>query len=87
MPGPPAARTQTSSGELEPWVARHLAASADLLGPEEEAVVVYVPPGLADRAALSQWAASRHLALDFAAPEPDEEDQGELVRLRLADDG
>ncbi len=68
-------------------MARHLAASADLLGPEEEAVVVYVPPGLADRAALSQWAASRKLAVDFAAPEPDEEDQGELVRLRLADDG
>ena len=67
-------------------MARHLAASADLLFPEEEALVVYVPPGLADRAALSQWAASRHLALDFAAPEPTR-GPGRLVRLRLADVG
>ena len=79
MPGPP----QTRSAELPPWVDRHLAAAAALIGPEEDAVVVFMPPGLADRPAIGAWAERNRLVADFAAPEPDEEGQGELVRLRL----
>jgi hypothetical protein len=75
-------------------VARHLADAAAQLGPEEEAVVVYLPPGLDDRPAVEQWAAGAGLLADFAlvtqdtaeAPEDPAslELAGLLVRLRLA---
>ena len=56
--------------------------SAALLSPEEDGVVVFVPPGLgASRQAIGSWAERHSMVADFAAPEPDEEGQGELVRL------
>ncbi|HXC63561.1 MAG TPA: hypothetical protein VNZ67_04345 [bacterium] len=67
---------------------RHLADAAALLSPEEGGVVVFVPPGLgASRQAIGSWAERHHMVADFAAPEPDEEGQGELVRLRLPEPG
>jgi hypothetical protein len=83
MPGPRPA-PQTGSDGLPAWVDRHLADTAALLGPEEDSVVVFVPPGLGSRQAIGSWATRHSLVADFAAPEPDEEGQGELVRLRLA---
>jgi hypothetical protein len=87
MPGPRPG-PQTDSGELPAWVDRHLADAAALLGPEEGGVVVFVPPGLgASRQAIGSWATRHNMVADFAAPEPDEEGQGELVRLRLPEPG
>jgi hypothetical protein len=83
MPGHPPA-LQTGPAELPPWVDRHLADAVALLGPEEGAVVVFVPPGLADRPAIDSWAARHGFAVDYAQPAEDEEGQGELVRLRQA---
>jgi hypothetical protein len=80
MPGPPVA-AQLSSAELPPWAARHLAEAVALLSPEEDAVVVFVPPGLGSRPGIESWAEGHGLVADFAAPEPGEEGQGELVRL------
>jgi hypothetical protein len=86
MPGPPVA-AQLSSAELPPWAARHLAEAVALLSPEEDAVVVFVPPGLGSRPGIESWAHGHGLVADFAAPEPGEEGQGELVRLRLPEPG
>lgn len=78
MPGP---RT-----DLPPWVARHLETSAAILGPEEAAVVVFIPAGLgADRPAIEAWASRAGLAVEFALPADEEElGAGELIRLTLA---
>jgi hypothetical protein len=62
-------------------VDRHLADAAALISPQEDGVVVFVPPGLGSRQAIGSWAERHHMVADFAAPEPDEEGQGELVRL------
>jgi hypothetical protein len=86
MPGPRAA-PRTDPDDLPAWVDRHLADAAALISPEEDGVVVFVPPGLGSRQAIGSWADRHSLVADFAAPEPDEEGQGELVRLRLPEPG